>query len=254
MRGWMTAGVLGAAVLGGQVWGQEGRDQARDLAEARQRQEHPEPPVSLDDAMLRAEEIRADMREQALLAVQSGDPMHALLVIDSVMDVLPDDIELREALETVRGPGVEAALKRAARLREAGQHGAVVEMLAPVYVATGDERVGAALKEARFWREARREEGRGGEWRGGDVGGRGFDEGELRRVMEQVDRVNERLERLEGKFTFSGRAEPAVDELRRAMEDTRRDVERLSTDLRREVDSLSREVMSLRREVDRLRR
>ncbi len=254
MRAWMMAGVLGAAALGGPVWGQEAGDQVRNLGEARQRQEHPEPPVSLDEAMLRAEEIRADMRRQALLAVQSGDPMHALLVIDSVMDVMADDAELLEAMETVRAPGVEAALKRARRLGEMGRQREVVEMLAPVYVASGDQRVGAALKEARFWAGVEREGGRDGDPRGGDVGGRGNDEGELRRVMEQVGRVNERLERLEGKFTFSGRAEPAVDELRRSVEETRRDVERMSTDLRREVESLSREVMSLRREVDRLRR
>lgn len=246
MRGWMLAGVLGAAVLAGQGWGQ---DAAREAGPG-----YPEPPASLDEAMQRAEREREEWKAHALQAVASGDPMHALVAIDQIRDVLPDDAELLEAMETLRGPATEAALKRARRLGEMGRHEEAAEILAPVYVATGDERLAAALKEARFWAGVSRGGGGGGEARGGEGAGRGVDAGELRRVMGEVERVMARLDRLEEKFTFTGRAEPAVDELRRASEENRREVERLSMELRREVESLAREVSSLRREVDRLRR
>ncbi len=244
MRGWMLAGVMIAAVLTGQA--------PPDAQAAQESVERPDAPASLDEAMQRAERQREERKAHALQAVASGDPMHALLAIDQVRDVLPQDAELQEAMETLRGPAVEAALKRAWRVGESGKPHEAVEILAPIYVATKDERVGAALKEARFWAgvgHAAREER--GERRREENVVRGADEGELRRVMGEVERVMARLERLEEKFTFTGRAEPAVDELRRALEEMRRDVDRVSVELRREVDSLSREVMSVRRELDR---
>lgn len=245
MRGWMTVGVLGAVVLAGHVCGQTPPVEAASPARG-------DAPASLDEAMQDGERQREQWKMEALRAIAGGDAMGAIVVVDQAMDVLPDDAELMEALETLRGPAVEAALRRARRMGEMGRHGAAMEMLAPVYVATGDERLGAALKEARFWSGVAREVQGEGRREGNVI--RGADEGELRRVMGEVERVMARLDRLEEKFTFSGRAEPAVDELRRAVEDTRRDVERMSVEIRREMESMSREVMSLRREVDRLRR
>lgn len=227
--------------------------------------ERPGPPMTLQDALERAERSRTESSRRALSEVASGDPVQGFLAVDSALESDPTNAELIAAKRALEARAVEVGLVRAARMRAVGNLSQAIEILGVLSVASEDERIKAALNDAKAEQASRRSAALADRPRMTDRDGEpGVDPGERvdkRELDRRLDDVARRLEamsreidRLKASQFKGGAAEPQADVLTRRFDEMRRDLDRVQLEIRREVDALSREVQSLRRDVDRVRR
>ncbi len=222
----------------------------------------PDAAPSMEEAMRRGEERRLAATEEALKAVASGDPVAALLALDSALELSPADVSLLKAKRSVEGSAAESALKQVKRMRAAGDDRGALTLLGRVRGATDDPRLDEEWKELRVIVGALEDRAASPDERARRIAddaaadaarANGESKDRDRDLAERVRDVERRLDRLSTSPTLEARAEPAVDGLDRRLTETQRDLERQIFELRREVERHQREVDSLRREVDRLR-
>lgn len=217
---------------------------------------------SMEEAMRRGEERRLAATDEALKAVASGDPVAALLALDSALELSPADVSLLKAKRSVEGSAVESALKQVKRMRAEGDDRGAFTLLGRVRGAADDPRLDEQWKELRVIVGALEDRAAPPDERARRIAGetaadaaRANDESKDRDrdLADRLRDVERRLDRLSTSPTIEARAEPAVDGLDRRLTETQKDLERQIFELRREVERHQREMDSLRREVDRLR-